>query len=268
MIRDITIEICAGSLSDVLAASSVRGTDRIELNSALELGGLTPSAETLRMAREMSDRKLICMVRPRPAGFVYNETEKASMMKDAEAFLKDGADGIVFGCLKEDLTVDEEYTKQMSDLIHRYGKEAVFHKAFDETPDLFEACRTLAECGIDRILTSGGKEDVSAGADMIRDLQKAFGSKIEILPGGGVSETNAANILKHTGCRNIHMSAKRTCHDCGDYYAVDPERIRKIIQTIEAAKPKHLSGEDIMMLRNDTYENTVISYEDDGRDRY
>ena len=232
MIRDITIEICAGSLSDVLAASSVRGTDRIELNSALELGGLTPSAETLRMAREMSDRKLICMVRPRPAGFVYNETEKASMMKDAEAFLKDGADGIVFGCLKEDLTVDEEYTKQMSDLIHRYGKEAVFHKAFDETPDLSEACATLIRLGIDRILTSGGRPDVSSGKAVISHLICAYGNRIEILPGGGVSENNISDVLRTTGAKQIHMSAKVTVTQSGTYPAVSADRIRQIINKI------------------------------------
>ena len=208
------------------------------------------------------------MVRPRPAGFVYNAYEKDTMLKDAEFFLENRADGIVFGVLNSDLTVDTQFTEQMVRLIHSYGSEAVFHKAFDETPDLFAAAETLAECGIDRILTSGGAENTELGISVIRELQSRFGGRMEILPGGGVSEHNAAKILQKTGCRSIHMTAKSSCEDCGTYFAVDPERIRKILASLRPGTQRVFSGEDTAMLKNDTYEKTVISYEDDGNERY
>lgn len=268
MIAGITVEICAGSLSDCISAASVHETDRIELNCALELGGLTPSLDTFLSARRMTDKKIICMVRPRGAGFVYSDIEKDSMYRDAEIFLKNGADGIVFGCLNPDHTVDIPYAEKMVKLISSYGKEAVFHKAFDETPDPFAACEALIACGTDRILTSGQKPSAEGGIDLIRELQKRYGNRIEILPGGGVSEKNAAFILKKTGCRSIHMSAKKSAEDSpGSYYAVDPLRIRKIIAELESAsKRKDLTRDDAAMIRNDLFEEQRYSRPDDGRD--
>ena len=46
MINNTQIEICIGNIDDALIASKYP-IDRIELNSALELGGLSPSLETL-----------------------------------------------------------------------------------------------------------------------------------------------------------------------------------------------------------------------------
>lgn len=43
----MTVEVCAGSIADCQIAERA-GADRIELNSALFLGGLTPSIGTLQ----------------------------------------------------------------------------------------------------------------------------------------------------------------------------------------------------------------------------
>ncbi|MCR5794707.1 MAG: copper homeostasis protein CutC [Solobacterium sp.] len=268
MIAGITVEICAGSLSDCIRAASVQGTDRIELNCALELGGLTPSYDTFLSARKATDKKIICMVRPRGAGFVYSETEKDSMYRDAENFLKNGADGIVFGCLDPDRTIDIPFTQKMVQLISSYKKEAVFHKAFDETPDPFDACEKLIECGISRILTSGQKDNVEDGIPLLRQLQSRFGSRIEILPGGGVNEKNAASVLKKTRCRSIHMSAKSSVEDSpGSYFAVDPAKIRKILSALEnAANRRDLTRDDTAMIRNDTFEESRYTWPEDDRD--
>ena len=232
MKNGITVEICAGSLSDVMAAVSVSQTDRIELNCALELGGLTPSLSTLKQAVRLTEKPVIAMVRPRGAGFVYNKAEKKTMYEDAILFLENGASGIVFGSLDEDRTVDEDFTAEMVRLIHSYGKQAVFHKAFDGTPDLSAACETLIRLGIDRILTSGGRPDVSSGSAMISHLTSVYGGRIEILPGGGVSEKNIREVLRATGAKQIHMSAKVTVTQSGTYPAVSADRIRQIINEI------------------------------------
>ena len=68
------IEICCGSYEDALAAYRA-GAKRIELNSALHLGGLTPSLGTLRLVKQNTDLKVIVMVRPRGAGFCYSEAD-------------------------------------------------------------------------------------------------------------------------------------------------------------------------------------------------
>ena len=230
MIKGYTLEICTGCLEDVITASSFPETDRIELNCALSEGGLTPSLATLRMAREITQIPILCMVRPRGAGFHYTAKEKELMRKDAELFLSEGADGIVFGSLQEN-RIDEAFTEQMVQLIHSYGKTAVFHKAFDETEDFSEAMETLIGLGCDRILTSGGQPDCFAGRKIIRELIEKAAGRIEILPGGGITEQNIRQILQASGTRQFHMSAKALRKDISPYYAVDALTIQCILDT-------------------------------------
>ena len=74
----VLYEVCCGSADDALQAAA-GGADRVELNSALFLGGLTPSLGALQVTKERSDVRVICMVRPREGGFCYSETEYAAI---------------------------------------------------------------------------------------------------------------------------------------------------------------------------------------------
>lgn len=206
------VEICCGSLEDGLAAYQ-GGAKRIELNSALYLGGLSPSLASLKLLKEKTDLEIICMVRPRGAGFHYSDTETEEMMEQARIFLENGADGIAFGFLKEDGTIDEEKTKGMIDLIHSYGKSAVFHRAFDVTPNPDQAIQTLISLGIDRVLTSGQKATAIEGEEEIAKLQKLYGDQIEILAGSGINENNAKSLIEKTGICQVHSSAKGLFED-------------------------------------------------------
>ena len=143
--QKITFEVCAGSYQDCLAAEK-GGADRVELNSALSVGGLTPSLMNLMRAKKETSLKIVCMVRPRAGGFCYDETEAQLMLEEAELLLEHGADGIAFGFLKADRTVDAEKTKKMVELIHVKGGEAVFHRAFDVTPEPAKAIETMIGC--------------------------------------------------------------------------------------------------------------------------
>ena len=93
--KKILLEICCGSADDVFEAARA-GADRVELNSAMFLGGLTPSVGTVREAKR-AGLPVMAMVRPREGGFCYTEHEFAAMREDAQALLEAGADGIVFG---------------------------------------------------------------------------------------------------------------------------------------------------------------------------
>ena len=99
------IEICCGSYEDALAADR-GGAERIELNSALALGGLTPSAGCVKLVKKNTGLKVISMVRPRGAGFNYTEAETEQMFADGEELLKAGSDGLAFGFLTEDREID------------------------------------------------------------------------------------------------------------------------------------------------------------------
>ena len=216
----VKIEICCGTIDDCLTAAEFK-VDRIELNSALELGGLTPTLATLKMAKKRIKQPICCMVRPRGAGFVYTDHQIENMMMDAKALLEVGADGIVFGFLNQDHTVDRKHTEEMIKLIHSYGKEAVFHKAFDECRDFDEAIQVLIDCKADRILSGGGKCPIEQGSKVIGRLHQKYGESIELLLGGGVTVENIVQVVKNAKSGQIHMTAKKTFYDDGAYVAVD-----------------------------------------------
>lgn len=203
------LEICCGSAEDGLIAFA-GGADRIELNCALELGGLTPSlGSLLEIKSRVPQGKIMAMVRPRPGNFLYSEREYAAMKRDGELLLLSGADGLVFGFLREDGSVDMERTAYMAGLAQRAGKEAVFHRAIDMAPDWKKGLDALMEAGITRVLTSGQRPTAIEGAETLRQMQIYAAGRLEILPGCGVREHNLEALLQYTGCYQVHMSAHR-----------------------------------------------------------
>ena len=231
MINNIKIEICLGNIQDVEVLNKY-DVDRIELNAALELGGITPSLNTVKQAKAISNKKIICMCRTRGGNFVYTDKEYEVMFLDAKLMLENGADGIVFGFLNEDNTVREDKTKEMIELIHSYNKEAVFHKAFDEVKDVDEATKLLNDLHIDRILTSGQAQypDILKGCQTINRLYTQY-PNIQFLPGGGVRINNIHDILKTANTSQIHMSSKKT-YD-GNYIGLDEEQLKEMLKQIE-----------------------------------
>ena len=206
----ILLEICCGSIDDALQAQA-GGADRIELCSALFLGGLTPSLGTIKYAREQLTIPIISMVRPRGGGFCYTDAEFATMERDAQAAIDQRADGIVFGILTQQGTVDLKRTKRIRDIAG--NKQAVFHRAFDVTPEPFAALDQLVELGVTRILTSGQEDTVPEGADLIRRLIDYAADRIEVLPGGGIKPYNLTDVIAKTGCKQVHLTAFKTASD-------------------------------------------------------
>ncbi|MCR0385161.1 copper homeostasis protein CutC, partial [[Clostridium] innocuum] len=108
----IQTEICCGSYDDALQAEQ-GGAVRIELNSALHMGGLTPSVSSLKLVKQHTQLSVMAMVRPRGGGFCYESADFAQLLDEAKEMLKNGADGIVFGCLHADGTIDEQQSAQL-----------------------------------------------------------------------------------------------------------------------------------------------------------
>jgi len=244
------IEVCCGSYEDCLNAAAGKA-DRIELNSALHLGGLTPAIGTVKLAKKAVSLPIICMVRPRGAGFCYTVNEYEAMMADAKELLEAGADGLAFGFLREDGNVDEPRNKAMIELIHHYGKEAVFHRAFDCVRDPEATMELLITLGVDRVLTSGLQAKAYDGRALIRTLQDKYGEKIQILAGSGVNAGNAKALMDETGISQVHSSCKDWVSDptthinpgvsyaygTGEqalcYDVVSADLVKKIVQSIK-----------------------------------
>lgn len=208
--RGILMEICCGSIDDAIEAEH-GGAQRIELCSALFLGGLTPSLGTLQEAKARLKIPVMAMVRPRGGGFCYTAAEMATMERDTQLALEHGADGIVFGILNADGTIDMERTRRIREIVGE--RQAVFHRAFDVTPDPFRALDELVEMGITRVLTSGQEDSVAEGITLIRRLVDYAAGRIEVMPGGGIKLYDLTRVIEATGCRQIHLTALKVAMD-------------------------------------------------------
>lgn len=201
--RDYTLEVCCGSIEDVITAVEA-GADRIELCSALDAGGLTASYGTTKTALEIaSDKtKIVNIIRPREGGFVYTNAEYQVAFNDAKTMLELGADGIVFGFLDENSDIDIAKTQEFVNLAG--DKETCFHRAFDEVRDWREAIDQLVELGVDRILTSAQRSSVLNGLDTLKEMQEYANGRIQIMAGAGVVPEKIDEIIEISGVENIH----------------------------------------------------------------
>ena len=201
--KKFLLEVCCGSVEDVLQAVQ-GGADRVELNSCLFHGGLTPSIGELIVAKQMVSIPVMTMVRPRQGGFCYTDAEFRTAMADAEQLLVNGSDGLVFGFLKADGTLDVERCRQIIALAG--DKTKVFHRAIDVASDWKQMLGQLIELGVDRVLTSGLAPDVFYGIDVIKEMIDFAEGRIQILPGAGVNLKNIDKIIEFTGCDQIHVA--------------------------------------------------------------
>ncbi|MBQ3668905.1 MAG: copper homeostasis protein CutC [Clostridia bacterium] len=204
------LEVCCGSVEDVLEAER-GGADRVELNSCLFHGGLTPSIGELITAKKLSSLPIMTMVRPRQGGFCYTKAEYMTALSDAEKLLENGTDGLVFGFLKEDGSLDRERTKELCRLAA--GKTKVFHRAIDVADDWKRMLGELIDIGVDRVLTSGLAPDVYYGTDVIREMVEFAAGRIQILPGAGVNLKNVDKIMELTGCNQVHVARFKSLID-------------------------------------------------------
>lgn len=201
------IEICCGSLEDALAAHA-GGAKQIELNSALALGGLTPSLGTLQLVKHYTDLTTICMIRPRGGGFTYSTTDFKVMLHDCQLLLENGADGIAFGFLNSDKSINTYQTQSFVKLIHHYNKIAVFHRAIDICTNYHSAIEHLISLNVDRILTSGQHNTALEATKTLFHAHQLYGNQIEFLLGSGINTANVVKLITATGISNVHSSCK------------------------------------------------------------
>lgn len=211
------LEICCFSLESCLTAQKA-GAYRVELCGGMFEGGTSPSAGLIKLARQHLSIKLYVMIRPRGGDFYYSETEFEVMKADIQTAKELGADGVVFGILNPDGTVDTIRTKELVELAH--PMKVTFHRAFDVSAEPFEALEAVIETGCERILTSGQKNTAIDGIDLLKQLAEKAGQRIEIMAGSGVSANNAAQLLE-AGVHALHMTGKGIVNSQMEYRKAD-----------------------------------------------
>ncbi|SMO81301.1 copper homeostasis protein [Saccharicrinis carchari] len=197
--QDIYKEACVETYAECVLAEQ-RGANRLELCSALEHGGLTPSIDLVNKVLANVNIPTKVMVRARKGNFVYNEAEIKEMEKSIDAFKEAGVHGVVFGFLTPDNRIDIETTKRLTQLAKPLN--VCFHKAIDEVEDILEAVEQLCNIpGVDAILTSGGEATAMEGQETLRQMLKVADNRLQIVVAGKVLNSNMEEL-------NILIKAK------------------------------------------------------------
>ena len=197
------LEICASNYQPAINAQNA-GAHRIELCSELAVDGITPSYGLIKQTLKNLTIPVFVLIRPRSGNFTYSEVDFEIMKQDIQICKELGCQGIVSGILNIDNTVDIQRTKELIE----FSKPIVFtfHRAFDKTPNPFDALNTLMELKVDRILTSGQATSAEHGILILQQLKELASKNLTILPGSGINPQNIL-IFKGAGFKEVHCSA-------------------------------------------------------------
>ena len=227
----MVFEVCINSVEGAIIAEKY-GVKRVELCSALSVGGLTPSYGLIKQCVNNSSVEVHVIIRPKVGGFVYNLQDIALMKIDIAEAKRAGAKGVVLGVLTLENTVSE-YNAALVEYAKSFNLQVTFHRAFDFLADYKLGIQKLIDFGFDRVLTSGTKPKAIDGIEVIGFLQKDFGTKIEIMAGSGVNPENALK-LASIGIENLHFTAQKSTYSesrlsMGEFKEVDEEKIKNIV---------------------------------------
>jgi copper homeostasis protein len=245
----MTVEIVVFNLESAMKAQE-GGADRIELCENPGEGGTTPSAGTIELVRQNLSIDVFVMIRPRGGDFYYSNYEFHAMKRDISHCQKLSVNGLVFGILNADGTIDKKRCKEL--IARSRPLKVTCHRAFDMTRDPFEALEDCIEAGFDRILTSGHQAKAVKGAALIGELIKKANGRIAIMAGSGVNEETVEEVVEKSRAYEIHFSATAFRESAMQYRniqiagmgseagaefklrTVNPQRIRKIRALAEA----------------------------------
>ncbi len=244
------VEVCIDNLESLHLAIE-GGANRIELCSSLALGGLTPSFGMMKQAAKLSTIPIYAMIRPRQGDFLYDEDDVESMLYDIDAAAEAGLQGIVFGILTAEGSIDMNKCARIVNHAKLNGLGVTFHRAIDQCHDHHQALENIIELGCERVLTSGLASNALAGADVIAEMVQLAKGRVSIMAGAGLSSENVEAIVTQTLVKEVHLSGKstRTSHmklvansakmgnqNLDDFIVpvTDPEAIRKVANIIKS----------------------------------
>jgi copper homeostasis protein len=225
----VLVEISVESVERAVAAER-GGASRIELCGSLNIGGVTPDVELMRETRACVWAPILAMVRPRGGDFVYSAAEFEAMKRSIEVARAAGMDGVVLGLLKENRRVDVERTRE---LVRAAAPLAVtFHRAFDESADLFVALEDVVATGASRLLTSGGEARAPEAVERIAELVRLARGRVIVMPGSGITGGNAAEIVEATGATEVHagLSSVVAAEAGAEEFEVEVRRLVEAVQ--------------------------------------
>lgn len=233
----ILLEVCVDNPQG-LAAAITGGADRVELCSALDLGGLTPTSGLIGQAA-VSPIPVYAMIRPRPGNFVFSEADIDAMLREIDAVRASGLAGVVLGANHVNGELDHVTLERL--IRQCDGLGVTLHRAFDLVPDLAEAVDMAVALGFERILTSGRALTAMEGIDDLYLTFELAAGRITILPGSGINIGNAGTLLDQIAFSEIHSS-------CSSFTPLVSEAARRL--GFETAAQKQTSVSLVKALKD------------------
>ncbi len=200
--RKPVLEVCVDDPAG-LAVAIEGGADRIELCSALTVGGLTPSHGFMVHAAR-SPIPVHALIRPRTGDFAFTTDDVRVMVDDVRAARSAGLAGVVIGALQTDGQLDVAALEAL--IAAAEGMDLTLDRAFDLADDQEESLETAVRLGFSRILTSGGEKTAIEGLPRLERLAKQAAGRISIMPGAGVRPETIEALLALPGVFEIHAS--------------------------------------------------------------
>ncbi|CAF4880096.1 unnamed protein product [Pieris macdunnoughi] len=254
------LEVCIDSLESAINAIG-GGADELEICSSLTEGGLTPSPGLVNEVIEVFKFKGICsnsedghqtanqhvtklniMIRCRGGSdFCYNQMEMQTMLADIRYFKKMQINRFVFGALTDKQELDIQNCSLI--ILEALPIPVTFHRAFDLCNNPFDAMEKIIQLGFDRVLTSGQRIMAidNDAVKLIEELNKKFGTEIEIMPGSGVNLDNVKKFVE-IGCKIVHSSCKvkknivdvkrDLCMGYSSVYVTDERIVKSMVEII------------------------------------
>lgn len=202
------LEVCVADPQSLIAAIE-GGAERIELCSALELGGLTPLPGLMALAAE-SGVETFALIRSRSGDFVYDAADTDAMRRDIDAAAAAGLAGVVIGANLPDGRLDEDVLGRL--LLHSAGLSTTLHRAFDLVPEFAEATETAIGLGFDRVLTSGGAPTALEGLGQLALVHGTAAGRLAVMAGSGLRPDNVVELLAAVPVDEVHSSCAGVPH--------------------------------------------------------
>ncbi|WP_275787117.1 copper homeostasis protein CutC [Pararhizobium gei] len=233
----ILLEVCVDDAAGLDAAVK-GGADRIELCSALSIGGLTPSPGLMALAAG-AGVPVYAMIRPRPGNFIFGPVEIGIMRREIDAVRSAGLAGVVLGASLADGRLDGTALRLLVD--HAAGLGLTLHRAFDLVPDVADAVDRAVDLGFERILTSGGAKRAPDAVDALSSILAQAGSRISIMPGSGITPDTIGSLLPQLAVHEIHSSCS----------VAEPAQDRRVVELGFAPEETRRTSEEIVRLMKD-----------------
>ena len=201
--RKVLLEVIVCSVAEAIEAEK-GGADRLEIVRDLQRGGLTPPLELVMQIKQAVALPLRVMLRETESYELNSADEVDGLCRAAQDFASVGVDGFVLGFLEDGGEVDVELMQRV--LACAPQMRATFHHAFEDAKDKLRAVSDIKRLPqVDRILSSGGTDELERRVQRLREYHQASAPELIILAGGGIDSDAILKIGRETGICEFHV---------------------------------------------------------------